>query len=181
MSLIELLLLSAALGVDCFVVSFCQGLVFKKNRTKNSLILASVMGLFQGFMPAISFLLTGIVIGYIQQYASLIVFGIFLILGCKFIYEAFSKNEECQICSIDVKCLLSMGIATSIDALGAGVGLKLTQTNLILAVIIIGTGSLILSLTGFWAGNLFKNLPSKYLEVGGGIILIGLAIKAIVG
>lgn len=48
MHLIEILFLAAALGVDCLVVSFSQGLVFTRNRTKNSLALALTMGVFSG-------------------------------------------------------------------------------------------------------------------------------------
>ena len=48
MSLIEILFLSIALGIDCCVVSFSQGLIFTANRRKNSFLLALTMGAFQG-------------------------------------------------------------------------------------------------------------------------------------
>ena len=70
-----------------------------------------------------------------------------------------------------------MGLATSIDALASGVSLNLTKTPLILSVLIIGFMSFFMSVFGFWLGNFFKKLPSKYLEISGGIILILLAFK----
>ena len=179
MTLVEIILFAIALGIDCLVVSFCQGLVFTKNRTKNSLALALTMGGFQGGMPVISYLATGLVSNYLTLYTKWIVFAIFMFLGVKFLYEAFNEKEECPICNIDFKCLILMGVATSIDALGAGVGLKLTATPLLEAVLIIGFASFVMSLTGFWAGNKFKSLPTKYLEIAGGLILIGLAIKSL--
>jgi putative Mn2+ efflux pump MntP len=36
-----------------------------------------------------------------------------------------------------------------------------------------------MSLIGFWSGKLFKNIPSKYLELAGGLILILLAVKSL--
>ena len=99
-------------------------------------------------------------------------------LGIKFIYEAFQKKED-MICCIGLKCLIGMGIATSIDAMAAGVSLRLTNASLVLSVALIGFVSFIMSLIGFWSGNIFKKLPSKYLEIFGGIILIFLALKAI--
>ena len=93
--------------------------------------------------------------------------------------EAFNKKDECPICSIDFKCLLLMGIATSIDALAAGVNLKLTNTPIILAAIIIGLGSFILSGCGFWLGYFLKKLPSKILGTIGGLILVFLALKSL--
>lgn len=180
MSLVELVLLSIALGVDCLVVSFSQGLVFNANRLKNSLALALTMGLFQGGMPFIGYIGANLISKYVSAFSSWIVFVIFFILGAKFIYEALQdKEEEGTICCIGLKCLISMGIATSIDAMGAGVSLRFANADLILSVLAIGLASFVMSLVGFWVGNCFKHLPSKYLEIAGGIILIGLAIKAV--
>lgn len=179
MSLIEIILLAFALGIDCCVVSFSQGLIFTSNRTKNSLALAVTMGLFQGFMPVIGFVGAGVISRYVSSFSAWLSFAIFLVLGLKFILEAFEKKEE-KICCIGLKCLISMGIATSIDALVAGASIKFSSTELLIPAILIGLASFLMSLAGFWFGNCFKNFPSKYLEVTGGIILIGLAIKAVV-
>lgn len=100
------------------------------------------------------------------------------ILGAKLIYEAFNEKEE-NICCIDFKCLIGMGLATSIDALASGISLNLTKTPLILSMLIIGFMSFLMSISGFWLGNFFKKLPSKYLEISGGTILLLLALKNI--
>ena len=178
MNLIDILLLSVALGIDCLVVSFSQGLIFKSKRTLNSLRLALVMGLFQGLMPIIGYIGTNSLYKYIVSYSKWIVFGIFLILGLKFIVEAFQVKQE-EIHCIDFKCLIGYGVATSIDALVSGATLRLTHTNLLVAMILIGITSFIMSLGGFWSGNFFKKLSSKYLEIAGGLILILLAVKSL--
>lgn len=176
MNLIEIAVLAAALGVDCMVVSFSQGLIFKENRVKNSLILAVTMGLFQGIMPIFGYLGIGSISEYIKPFSNWLVFAIFMFLGIKFIYEAFQEKEK--ICCISVECLISMGIATSIDALVSGVTLNLTSTPLLLSCVVIGLVSFWMSLKGFWAGIFFKKLPSKVLEIAGGVILILLALKS---
>ncbi len=179
MSLISIILLAIALGIDCLVVSFTQGLVFNQNRRKNSLILALTMGIFQGGMPLFGYFGANIVSSYVENFSHWIVFVIFLALGLKFIYEAFQEKEE-TICYIGFRCLISMGIATSIDAMAAGVSLKFGGAPLILSVLIIGFASFMMSLGGFWFGNCFKRFPSRILEVSGGLILIGLAVKAVI-
>ena len=179
MSLIDIILLAIALGIDCLIVSFSQGLVFNCNRTKNSIRLALSMGLFQGFMPLIGYIGTESLYKLVVPYSKGIVFGIFFILGAKFIFEAFQPKKE-EIQCIGFKCLVSLGIATSIDALVSGATLKLTHSNLIPAMTLIGIASFIMSLCGFWTGNYIKNIPSKYLEIIGGLILIGLAIKSLI-
>lgn len=178
MHLVEILLLAVALGIDCLVVSFSQGLIFTQNRMKNSLALAFTMGVSQGIMPCFGYFFTGLISSYIEAYAKWLVFIIFFILGAKFIYEAFSEKEE-NISCMDLKCLIGLGIATSIDALASGVSLNLTKTPILLSVFLIGLMSFVMSVAGFWFGNYFKKLPSKYLEISGGIILIILGFKAI--
>ena len=178
MHLIEIILLAVALGVDCLVVSFSQGLIFSHNRLKNSLALALTMGLSQGIMPCIGYYFTEIVSKYVEPFSKWLVFIIFLALGVKFIYESFKENDK-NICCIGLKCLIGMGFATSIDALASGISLNLTNTPLMFAIVLIGFMSFFMSLTGFWCGNFFKKLPSKYLEISGGIILILLGIKAL--
>lgn len=179
MNLIDLILLAIALGIDCLVVSFSQGLIFNTNRLKNSIQLALVMGVFQGGMPLIGYAGTDYMYKLVVPYSKWIVFGIFFILGLKFILEAFTNKKE-EIQCIGLKCLIGLGVATSIDALVSGSTLRLTETNLLIAGLIIGVVSFLMSMAGFWSGNYVKNIPSKYLEISGGIILILLALKSII-
>lgn len=179
MNLIDLILLAIALGIDCLVASFSQGLIFNTNRLKSSLQLALVMGVFQGGMPLIGYVGTDYMYKFVLPYSKWIVFGIFFILGLKFILEAFTNKKE-EIQCIGLKCLIGLGVATSIDALVSGSTLRLTETNLLIAGLIIGVVSFLMSMAGFWSGNYVKNIPSKYLEISGGIILILLALKSII-
>lgn len=177
MNLVDLVFLSVALGVDCLLVSFSQGLIFKTNKRLNSFYLALTMGLFQGIMPALSYFGTEFVKHYIAPYGRWFVFGIFMILGVKIILEAFLNKENKNIGCIDFKCLMGLGMATSIDALASGVSLKITETPIIISALLIGIGSFLMSGMGFWLGYFFKKLPSKALNILGGLILVFLAFK----
>ena len=177
MNLVDVILLGIALGIDCLISSFAQGIVFEHKRLKNSLILALTMGLFQGFMPCIGYFGTGYIYNVLEPVSKLLVFGIFLLLGLKFIFDSFQPEEK-PVCSIDIKCLLGLGVATSIDALVSGAGLNLTHTSIIFSAIIIGITSFLMSLIGFWGGNLFRIFSARSLEITGGLILIFLAFKA---
>lgn len=178
MNFIDLILLGLALGVDCFVVSFSQGLIFKSEKVKNSFNLALTMGLFQGAMPVIGYIGTNSLYKDVVPYSKWIVFGIFLLLGLKFIVESFQPKEK-EVQCIGLKCLLGLGLATSIDALVSGASIRLTQTSLPISVMIIGIASFLMSIGGFYSGNFIKNIPSKYLEITGGLILVALAIKSL--
>ena len=180
MTLFELFFLSLALGVDCLVVSFSQGLFVREERGKISLFLALIMGLFQGTMPFISYLLTGLVYDVIAPFAKILVFSIFMFLGCKFIFEALKSEQENSSTKLDYGTMIILGFATSIDALGAGVSLKLTDSPLLLSCGIIAAGSFAMSVSGFWGGNAIKIFSAKALEIFAGLILVFLAVKALV-
>lgn len=176
MSYTDIFLLAIALSIDACVVSFSYGLTFTQNRFKNSLNLALFTGLFQGVMPIIGYFLTGFVKSYIEPYAGFIVFAIFTYLGIKFIKEAFDKEKEKQLC-IDLKCLLLVGIATSIDAFSAGISLSLFGNKILKPAMLIAFVTFINSVLGFVLGGKLKHMPTRGLEISAGILLILLGVK----
>ncbi len=178
MSYIEIFLLALALSVDACVVSFSYGLVFNEKKLKNSMLLACSTGFFQGVMSVIGYFLTGFVKSFIEPFAGLIVFLIFTYLGVKFIIEAFEKYKEKPLC-IDAKCLLLVGIATSIDAFSAGISLSLFGNRILKPAILIALITFLNSSLGFYLGGKLKHLPTKPLEVSAGILLIALGLKSL--
>ena len=175
MNLYDIIILSVALGMDCLLVSFSQGLIFKKKKRLNSFMLAVTMGLFQGLMPCISYTFTNFVQQYIEPYSKWLVFVIFMCLGLKFIVEAFYEKEE-ELCCIGWKCLLGMGIATSIDALAVGITYAfLESSNWLVSFFIIGILTFIISIFGVKIGNRFGNKYERKAEITG---KAGIAKKA---
>ncbi len=182
MNNLELVVLALALSVDAGAVSFSHGLVFVKNRVKNSFLLAFFTGFFQFLMPVLGYLFAGMIYSYVKQISSYIAFLIFFVLGVKFIYDAiFDKDKKTQgLCCISLTCLLSLAIATSIDALAAGVNLCFLEANIIKSSVIIGLTTFFVSVFCFILGQFFKKFPSKCLEILSGLILIFLAIKGLI-
>lgn len=178
MSIFDIFVLAIALSMDACIVSFSNGLVFTQNKRTNSLMLAASVGFFQFMMPVIGYFLAQSVSKYVEPYDHWIVFGIFVLLGLKFIKDAFDEKEENKIdCYLCFKYILLVSIATSIDALGAGVSIAFSGTKILFPAIVIGIVTFINSLLGFWGGYLFKKFPTKNLEISSGLILILLAFK----
>ena len=178
MSIFDILILAIALSIDACVVSFSNGLVFTRNKRVNSFMLAFSVGFFQFLMPIIGFFMAQSVSKYVEAYDHWLVFGIFILLGAKFIKDAFDEKEEEKIrCYLCFSYILIVSIATSIDALGAGVSIAFTGTKILFPAVVIGIVTFINSLLGFWSGHLFKKFPTRNLEISGGVILILLAFK----
>lgn len=181
MSIFEIIILGFALALDALLVSFSYGLILNKNRFHNSLKLAFSFGFFQFFMPILGWWLTGYIYNYLKIYSKWIVFVVFLVLSLKFLKEAFSKEDnaipnEC----ISLTCLLCLAVATSIDALGAGVSIKFLNISIIFPSVVIGLITFVLSAIGFFMACIFKFIGKKYIEIIGAVLLMYLAIKALV-
>lgn len=179
MSFIEIIVLAYALSIDAFVVSFSYGMTFKHLRKLNCTLLASYTGIFQVLMPIIGYFLTGMVKDYISPYSKYIICVIFGYLGIKFIFEAFEKKRPQKLC-LDTKCLILIGIATSIDAFSAGISLSLYGNSIFTPAIFIGIITFANSAFGFLLGGKLLNFQTKYLEVFAGILLIAIGLKALI-
>ena len=70
-----------------------------------------------------------------------------------------------------------MAVATSIDALAAGITVATSQANIYVAVLLIGVMTFLLSGLGVKLGNLFGNYFEKKAQIAGGVILILLGLK----
>ena len=170
----ELFLLAIGLSMDAFAVSVCKGLSVKKAGVKESVICGGWFGSFQGLMPLIGFFLGTLFAEAIQAFDHWIAFGLLAIIGINMLKEAFSKECDCENNSADfsVKTMFVMAVATSIDALAVA-----GNVNIILAVILIGVTTFLLSGLGVKIGNLFGNRFEKKAQVAGGVILIALGVK----
>ncbi len=178
MSYFEIIILAIALSIDACVVSFTYALKFRESHIKNSLSLSLCTGFFQAIMPVFGYYLTNFVKVYIEPYSKLIVFLIFTYLGIKFILES-NQSKENITATINFKTLFLIGIATSIDAFSAGITLSLFGNKILGPIILIGLITFADANLGYFAGLKLKKLPSKLLEISGGILLILLGIKAL--
>ena len=82
--------------------------------------------------------------------------------------------------SFSVKTMLPLAIATSIDALATGVSFAVTDTNIWLAISLVGATTFAFSAAGVKIGNAFGLKYKSKAEVIGGLILILMGVKILV-
>ena len=186
MGLIEVIILAVGLAMDAFAVSVCKGLAMKKATFKNALICGIWFGGFQGLMPFIGYLLGASFAQYINVISSWIAFALLSLIGGNMIREALSKDEETASADLDIKTMLVMAIATSIDALAVGIAFACEKINILavsdivntlIGVGIIGIITCIISCFGVKIGNLFGSKFKSKAEFCGGLILIFIGVK----
>ncbi len=177
MGVVELFILAVGLSMDAFAVSVCKGLALKKITVKNAAIVGIWFGGFQALMPTIGFFLGVQFKDYITSIDHWIAFVLLCLIGANMIKEALKKNEEKEDSSLEIKTMLLLAIATSIDALAVGVTFAFLNVNIFYAVIFIGITTFVLSMAGVKIGNVFGVKYKSKAEFLGGIILILLGIK----
>ena len=179
---VEIFLIGVGLSMDAFAVSVCKGLGMKKINKSHTFVIALFFGGFQALMPFLGWLLGTRFEKYITSIDHWIAFFLLALIGGKMIYEVFrGDNEEENIemdKPLDIKELLILAIATSIDALAVGVTFGLLpDVNIIAAITLIGSTTFILSGVGLKVGNVFGLRYKSKAELVGGIVLILMGVK----
>ncbi len=131
-------------------------------------------------MPLIGFFLASSFAEYIKRFDHWIAFGLLVLIGANMLREALSKEEEEMNDSFSVKTMLPLAIATSIDALATGVSFAVTDTNIWLAISLVGATTFAFSAAGVKIGNAFGLKYKSKAEVIGGLILILMGVKILV-
>jgi putative Mn2+ efflux pump MntP len=165
--------------MDCFAVSLSLGSSQKLN-WRDILKMALLFGLFQGVMPLIGWLAGNSVKSMIEPVDHWIAFAILAFIGIKMIWQSFSDEEKKR--SIDIRqftVLISLSIATSIDALITGVGFGFIRVNIYEAVILISVVTFMVSLIGAKIGEKTTFLPARWAEFAGGLVLIAIGAKVL--
>lgn len=179
MGIISLIILAIGLSMDAFAVSICKGLGMEKVTLKKALIVGAWFGIFQALMPFLGYLLGKNFQNLIEKYDHWVAFVLLLLLGINMIKESLTKEETETNGSLTFKSMLVLAIATSIDALAAGITFGVLETNIYLAISLIGAITFVISAVGVKIGNVFGLKYKSKAEMVGGIILILLGVKII--
>lgn len=176
MGILDLFILAVGLSMDAFAVSVCKGLSLGKIKPKHMCIAGAWFGGFQALMPLIGYFLGSFFAEMIEKYDHWVAFVLLAIIGGNMIKESFGKDEKVDS-SMDVKSMLLLAIATSIDALAVGVTFAFLQVQIVPAVSFIGVITFIFSAVGVKIGSLFGTKYKSKAEVFGGIVLVLIGIK----
>jgi putative Mn2+ efflux pump MntP len=187
LSIVEILLIGIGLSADALSVSIGNGLSMPTVRKRKAALIAFAFGFFQALMPLIGCLLGSMFAKYIRIYDHIIAWVLLGFIGGKMIYEGVKSlradGDESSGCSgrdIGPGALLIQAIATSIDALVVGVSFAavgFTTGGLIVAVLMIGVTTFVISFAGVIAGKKLGSLLGKRAEIIGGLILIAIGVK----
>lgn len=172
--MIEALLLAIALAMDAFAVALTQGARFRPTMA-GGVSIALTFGVFQALMPLIGWGVGAVAFAYIEAVDHWIAFGLLTFLGVRMLGGHVGDEEAAN--ALTGKALLLAGVATSVDALAAGITLPTLAVSPWLAVALIGLVTFALSGAGVFLGRIAGDRWGAWAERAGGVILIALGCK----
>ena len=183
MTLWGMLFLGIALAMDCFTVSVTCG-ILQKRMGRQALAMAFMFGMFQAMMPMLGWLAAALFSRQIMAYDHWVAFGLLFLLGAKMIWEGFhpDRREHCFNPSKPA-VLLTLAVATSIDALAVGIAIavvSLPPVKLYGCFAMIFTATLLSSLAGVFSGRWLGKRFGDMAQVAGGAVLVIIGAKILV-
>jgi len=176
MTLFLILALAGALAMDAFAVAVAQGAA-RRVTFANALQIGVAFGVAQGIMPWIGYLIGA---AFLVQMAAIdhwVVLVLMVFIGGNMIKDAMHADEQGEKKKLAGWALLMAALATSIDALAAGITLPTFGLPLVLSCLVIAAVTAILSFGGVYIGNIASKHIGKFAEVAGGVVLIGLGLN----
>ncbi len=171
MELLEIILISIALGMDAFAVAICKGLSMTKMNWRKAIIVGLYFGGFQALMPMLGFCLGSRFEMVVTSIDHWIAFILLIMIGGNMIKEMFEKGKENCNDDTSFKIMLMLAIATSIDALTVGITFAFLKVNMIVAISFIGSITFLLGVMGVKIGNQFGDKYEKKAELLGRLYL----------
>lgn len=181
MGTLTTIFIAFGLAADAFAAAITSGIKIKSLKVKQALLIATFFGCFQAVMPLVGWLIGRSFKGLISEVDHWVAFVLLTIVGCRMIYESVHVDPtRKELDPLNIYVLLTLSIATSIDALVIGISFAFLENYISTLVIIIGTITFILSFLGVFIGNKFGGFFSNKIEILGGLILISIGTKILV-
>jgi putative Mn2+ efflux pump MntP len=175
-----LLVLAVALAMDSVAVSIAIGSKYHHLPFSKILLAAGMFGFFQGAMPLAGYAIGVSFAQYAQAFNHWIAFVLLVGLGVKMLYEAYKNEFDDEVSNLKIKTLLSLAVATSIDAMAIGVTFAFLQTDIWSASALIALVTFVLCIAAVYVGKRLGSLLESKAEMLGGLILIGLGCKILI-
>ena len=186
MGFVELFLVAVGLSMDAFAVAVCKGLGMKRLDVRQALVIALFFGGFQALMPVAGWILGSGFQSLIEPIDHWVAFALLAFIGAKMLVDGIRGEGEGEgegdgpsggAAALDVRELLALAVATSIDALAVGITFAFLQVDIAPSAALIGVVTFALSLGGVALGHQFGARFERPATIAGGAVLILIGLK----
>lgn len=179
MDFLTVFILAVGLSMDSFAVSVGCGLAEQKISFQHAAKISFSLAFFQGLLPVLGWYMGTEIRDYVESVDHWIAVILLLFLGSKMILESFKKVDQDNVSDIySWKHIITLSIATSIDALVVGFSYALASTsNIFSGALVIGAVTFFFAMLGIRIGKDVGDTFGPKVELIGGIILIAIGIR----
>jgi putative Mn2+ efflux pump MntP len=171
------LFIALGLSMDSFAVSIACGASSKKNRLSHAAILSLSFCFFQAGFAAMGWFAGVAFLSSIEAYDHWAAFLILSYVGGKMVYESvFGERIKCDN-SFGAAKIVSLSIATSMDALAVGVGFAFMGIDPAVYLSAIAAVTFTLSFIGAYFGSRMREALGRNAELFGGLVLVAIGIR----
>ncbi len=175
------------LALDAFAVSICIGVFLKRVSSVQALRVSLSFGFFQFGMPLIGWFAASYFRKYIENIDHWVAFALLAFVGFNMIREAIKcgKDGEDEISKkggdpTRGMILFLLAVATSIDAMAAGIALAMIDINVWIPAAVAGLSTFLLSLFGILGGSRLGKKFGDRIQILGGTVLMGIGVKILI-
>lgn len=182
MPLISTFLIALGLAMDAFAVSIASGMSIPRLTGRHVFRMAFHFGLFQALMPVFGWLAGTTVAPYIATWDHWVAMGLLGFIGTKMLLDARREEADASERGDPTRgwTLVTLSVATSIDALAVGLSLAMLQVGILLPVVVIGLVAAALSTLGISFGHRLGRRWGRRAELIGGLVLIGIGVRIVI-
>lgn len=177
MSFWYLIGIALALAMDAFAVSLASCCRLRRLDAGHVARLALTFGFFQFMMTVLGWLAGRGLSRWISAVDHWVAFVLLAVIGGRMLWESFRPSEGSSKDPTRGWMLLTLAVATSIDALAVGLSLALLSVSIWTPSIVIGVVAAALSAGGALFGSRLGKRFGVWAERFGGVVLIGIGIR----
>lgn len=166
--------------MDACAVAICKGACYREVNIGLNLKLAVSFGFFQALMPLIGYLVGEQFVDHIHAVDHWVVLVLLAGLGLKMIWDAVHSEEELVCTPLTFRELMLLSVATSIDALAAGLALAMLKVNILSVITIIGIITAVLTFLGALLGCKAGYRYKTKAQVLGGVVLCLIGVRVLI-
>ncbi len=178
MNWVSILGIAVGLALDALAVAIAAGLTIPRLTGRHVFRLSFHFALFQFMMPVVGWFTGRTVSRLISAYDHWIAFGLLAAIGGKMLWEA-SNHYRIENRGDPTRgwLLVTLSVATSIDALAVGLSLAFLDVQIWTPSVVIGLVTALLTGAGIRFGSRIGRRCGVVAEVAGGIVLIAIGIR----
>lgn len=174
MDFVTVLLIAFALAIDAFAVALSTGAYLVKASARQTFRLSFHFGLFQFLMPILGWLAGSTLVQWIAAFDHWIAFVLLAAIGGKMIHAGAGGDGDAGVRSDVTRggSLVSLSVATSIDALAVGLSLSFLGTDIVYPSVVIGIVAAVMTILGMRLGERLSARFGRRMEFAGGVVLV---------